>query len=108
MKDFFDLDRTSDSKEKERQSSSLSGDVQGLGMGLPDLRRKTKGQQKISKESHVSEALDKLREQTWETVKGLDSVTGPKHGADDFESDQMVEDWVKQFEEQSQVFCFNS
>ncbi|GFS42249.1 peroxin 19-2 [Actinidia rufa] len=94
--------RTSDSKEKEQQSSSLSGDAQGLGMGLPDLRRKTKGQQKISKESHVSEALDKLREQTWETVKGLDSVTGPKPGADDFESDQMVEDWVKQFEEQSQ------
>ncbi|PSS04050.1 Peroxisome biogenesis protein like [Actinidia chinensis var. chinensis] len=84
--------RTSDSKEKEQQSSSLSGDVQGLGMGLPDLRRKTKGQQKISKESHVSEALDKLREH----------VTGPKPGADDFESDQMVEDWVKQFEEQSQ------
>ena len=108
MKEFLilTLDRTSDSKEKEQKSSSLSGDVQGL--GLPDLRRKTKGQQKISKESHVSEALDKLREQTWETVKGLDSVTGPKPGADDFESDQMVEDWVKQFEEQSQVFCFNS
>lgn len=73
--------------------------VQGLGMGLPDLRSKKKGKQKVSKESHVSEALDKLREQTREAVKGLESVSGPKPGSDDFGKDATMEDWVKQFEE---------
>jgi len=82
--------------------------VQGLGMGLPDLRSKKKGKQKVSKESHVSEALDKLREQTRETVKGLESVSGAKPGGgDDLGNDAMMEDWVKQFEELagSQVMC---
>lgn len=81
---------------------ALPSGVQGLGMGLPDLRSKKKGKQKVSKESHVSEALDKLREQTREAVKGLESVTGPKPGGDD-----LMEDWVKQFEEMagSQVHC---
>lgn len=80
----------------------LPSGVQGLGMGLPDLRSKKKGKQKVSKESHVSEALDKLREQTREAVKGLESVSGPKPG-----EDALMEDWVKQFEEMagSQVHC---
>lgn len=85
----------------------LPSGVQGLGMGLPDLRSKKKGKQKVSKESHVSEALDKLREQTREAVKGLESVSGPKPGVDDFGKDALMEDWVKQFEEMagSQVHC---
>ncbi|KAJ0736420.1 putative pex19 protein [Helianthus annuus] len=62
----------------------------GLGLGLPVLRSKKEGKQK---ESHVSETLNKLREQTRETVKGLESIAG---GGDD---DAMLEDWVKQFEE---------
>ncbi|KAG6596860.1 Peroxisome biogenesis protein 19-1, partial [Cucurbita argyrosperma subsp. sororia] len=78
---------------------ALPSGVQGLGMGLPDLRSMKKGKQKVSKESHVSEALDKLREQTREAVKGLESVTGPKAGGDDFGQDALMEDWVKQFAE---------
>lgn len=90
----------------ESRAAPPSG-VQGLGMGLPDLRSKKKGKQKVSKESHVSESLDKLREQTREAVKGLESVTAPKPGGDDFGKDAMMEDWVKQFEEMTgtQVHC---
>ncbi|KAF2313082.1 hypothetical protein GH714_009144 [Hevea brasiliensis] len=86
-------------KESKRQESfpSLPTGVQGLGMGLPDLKSKKKGKQKFTKESHVAEALDQLREQTREAVKGLESVTGPK--PEDFSKDAMMEDWVKQFEE---------
>ena len=77
--------------------------IQGLGMGLalPDLKTKKKGKAKqkltvsASKESHVTEALDKLRDHTREAVKGLDSVTSAK----DLPNDANVEDWVKQFEE---------
>ncbi|CAI9099316.1 OLC1v1036111C1 [Oldenlandia corymbosa var. corymbosa] len=68
-------------------------------MGLPDLRSKKKGKQKVSKESHVTEALDKLREQTREAVKGLESVSGPKAPGENLGNDAMMEDWVKQFEE---------
>ncbi|GFS42594.1 peroxin 19-1 [Actinidia rufa] len=85
--------------EVKSQESSVSNVVQGLGMGLPDLRSKKKGKQKVTKDSHVSEALDKLREQTRETVKGLESMMGLKSGVDDFEKDAMMEDWAKQFEE---------
>lgn len=66
-------------------------------MGLPDLKSKKKGKQKVSKESHATEALDKLREQTREAVKGLESMAKP--GEFDLGKDAMVEDWVKQFEE---------
>ncbi|KAL6952705.1 hypothetical protein U1Q18_019387 [Sarracenia purpurea var. burkii] len=93
--------RNSGSGAKEPQSSSSAGEVQGLGMGLPDLRSKKKGKQKVSKESHVSEALDKLREQTLEAVRGLDSVKAAKTGEDVAGKDAMIEDWVKQFEELS-------
>lgn len=85
----------------------MASGVQGLGMGLPDLRTKKKGKQKAaSKDSHVSEALNKLREQTKEAVKGLESISPPT--ADDLGKDALMEDWVKQFEQLagSQVFLF--
>ena len=98
-----------DGEEQKQESGSLPSGVQGLGMRLPDLKSKKKGKQKVSRESHVTEALDKLREQTRETVKGLESMSKP--GGDDFGKDAMMEDWVKQFEEfsGSQVYllkCF--
>ncbi|XP_073047867.1 peroxisome biogenesis protein 19-2-like isoform X1 [Primulina eburnea] len=113
LDDFQNLNLTSYAQSsvnvggnKQDSSSSLSGaNVQGLGLGLglPDLKIKKKGKQKApsKQESHVTEALDKLREQTREAVKGLESVTGPKQqvGADNLGSDAMLEDWVKQFEE---------
>lgn len=67
-------------------------------MGLPDLRSK-KGKQKVSKDAHVSEALDKLTEQTVEAVKGLEFVSGSKPGEDDLSKDPVVDDWLKQFED---------
>ncbi|KAK3039482.1 hypothetical protein RJ639_028064 [Escallonia herrerae] len=91
--------RSGDNGGKKPESSSMPGGIQGLGMGLPDLRSKKKGKQKMSKESHVSEALDKLREQTREAVKGLESVTGAKPCGESLGNDPMMEDWVKQFEE---------
>lgn len=81
----------------KKETESLPSGVQGLGMGLPDMRSKKKGKQKIAKEDHVTEALDKLREQTRETVKGLESLSSKQQptGSDD----AMVEDWIKQFED---------
>ncbi|ESW27652.1 hypothetical protein PHAVU_003G220600 [Phaseolus vulgaris] len=81
----------------KNESPSLPSGVQGLGMGLPDLRTKKKGKQKASKDIHVAEALNKLREQTKEAVKGLESMTPP--AADDLGKDALMEDWVKQFEQ---------
>ncbi|XP_065864190.1 peroxisome biogenesis protein 19-2-like [Euphorbia lathyris] len=89
-------DGIKDSKHED-SSPSLPTRIQCLGMGLPDLKSKKKGKQKVSNGSHAAEALDKLREQTREAVKGLESVTGPK--PDDLNKDAMMEDWVKQFEE---------
>lgn len=91
----------------KREPPSLPGGVQGLGMGLPDLRTKKKGKQKVSGGSHVTEALDKLREQTREAVRGLETMNA-QPGGDDFTKDPMMEDWVKQFEELAggQVLCF--
>lgn len=88
----------------------MTAGVQGLGMGLPDLKSKKKGKQKVEKESHVSEALDKLREQTREAVKGLEAVTGSAPVGEGLGNDAMMEDWVKQFEELagSQVFLCSS
>ncbi|XP_057976711.1 peroxisome biogenesis protein 19-1-like [Malania oleifera] len=102
LDDFQNLELTSSAQRAEdvtEKKPSMPCEVQGLGMGLPDLRSKKKGKQKVSKESHVSEALDKLREQTRETVRGLESMTGAKAGEDDFGNDAILEDWVKQFEE---------
>lgn len=85
----------------KEESPSLPSGVQGLGMGLPDLRTKKKGKQKVSKDTtHASEALNKLREQTKEAVKGLEFIPPPGVGVgDDFGKDAMMEDWVKQFED---------
>ncbi|KAJ0778807.1 putative pex19 protein [Helianthus annuus] len=100
-----DLDQLLDSALDDFQTLNLASSAQrddgvkkaegsclpkGLGLGLPVLRSKKEGKQK---ELHVSETLNKLREQTRETVKGLESIAG---GGDD---DAMLEDWVKQFEE---------
>ncbi|ESQ41748.1 hypothetical protein EUTSA_v10014511mg [Eutrema salsugineum] len=104
LDDFKDLNLTqrSGGGKKEdggkKETESLPSGVQGLGMGLPDMRSKKKGKQKVAKEDHVAEALDKLREQTRETVKGLESLSSKQHqppGSDD----AMVEDWIKQFED---------
>ncbi|KAJ4840825.1 hypothetical protein Tsubulata_025608 [Turnera subulata] len=60
-------------------------------MGLPDLKAKRKGKQKLAaKDSHA--------EQTREAVKGLESVSGGPT-REDLVNDAMMEDWVKQFEE---------
>ncbi|XP_057467071.1 peroxisome biogenesis protein 19-1-like [Actinidia eriantha] len=104
LDDFQNLNLSSSAQrsgesEVMSQESYVPNVVQGLGMGLPDLRSKKNGKQKVTKDSHVSETLDKLREQTRETVKGLESMTGLKPGVDDFEKDAMMEDWAKQFEE---------
>lgn len=95
----MDLCRNGGVKKEEgdkKETESLPSGVQGLGMGLPDMRSKKKGKKKIAKEDHVTEALDKLREQTRETVKGLESLSSKQQptGSDD----AMVEDWIKQFE----------
>ncbi|KAL2321571.1 hypothetical protein Fmac_025950 [Flemingia macrophylla] len=86
-----------DASAKKKERPSLPLGVQGLGMGLPDLGTKKKGKQKASKDSHVSEALNKLRDQTREAVKGLESIAPPS--VDDFGKDALMEDWVKQFEQ---------
>lgn len=83
---------------KEEMESLPSG-VQGLGMGLPDMRTKKKGKNKVAKEDHVAEALDKLREQTRETVKGLESLSSKQLLPPGSSDDAMVEDWIKQFED---------
>lgn len=104
--DYRGVDNTGDKNEESKQEgyALTSGNVQGLGMGLPDLKIKKKGKQKVSppkQESHITEALDQLREQTREAVKGLESVSGPRPpmAGDGFGGDAMMEDWVKQFEE---------
>lgn len=83
---------------KEEMESLPSG-VQGLGMGLPDMRTKKKGKNKVAKEDHVAEALDKLREQTRETVKGFESLSSKQLLPPGSSDDAMVEDWIKQFED---------
>ncbi|XP_055821296.1 peroxisome biogenesis protein 19-1-like [Solanum dulcamara] len=109
LDDFQSLNFTSGSQrsgdgEEKKDSSFMPGEVQGLGMMLPDRNAKKKGKQKASgesKDSHVAEALDKLREQTREAVKGLESVAGPRPGVENMGNDAMMEEWVKQFEELS-------
>lgn len=92
--------RTGEQIANKKEAPSLPSGVQGLGLGLPDLKSKKKGKQKISKDAHVSEALNKLREQTKEAVKGLEFITPPgAGGADELGKDAMMDDWVKQFEE---------
>ncbi|KAI9111006.1 hypothetical protein K1719_017881 [Acacia pycnantha] len=81
-------------ENKEDYPPPLPSGVQGLGMGLPDLRSKKKGKQKVSKDAHVSEALDKLKQQTVEAVKGIESVSN------DAGDNDIVDEWLKQFEGQ--------
>ncbi|KAJ4955906.1 hypothetical protein NE237_012689 [Protea cynaroides] len=102
LDDFQNLNLNSSVQRSESgvEKPALPSEVQGLGAGLPDLRSKKKGKQKVSKESHVSEALEKLREQTREAVLELESATA-KTGVDDLGKDKMMEDFVKQFEELS-------
>ncbi|KAD5316755.1 hypothetical protein E3N88_16701 [Mikania micrantha] len=97
-----DVDQLLDSALDDFQTPNLVSSAQrvkkvclpkGLGLGLPDLRCKKEGKQK---ESHVSETLNKLREQTRETIMGLESITCDGFGYDD---DAMMEDWVNKFEE---------
>lgn len=73
--------------------------VQGLGLGLPDLKSKKKGKQKAVKDSHVSEALEKLTQQTREVVRGLELTTAAATAQDDLGKEEMMEDFVKQFED---------
>lgn len=91
------------SKDGEEKRNCMPSEVQGLGMGLPDLRKKMGKQKKDSKamkDSHASEALDKLTEHTMEAVKGLESMNGLQLPGDpNFGNDAMMEEWVKQFEE---------
>ncbi|KAF8045261.1 hypothetical protein N665_5317s0002 [Sinapis alba] len=103
LDDFKDLNlaqrEDEEGNEKKKiEPSPLPSGVQGLGMGLPDMRIKNKGKQKVSKEDHVAEALDKLREQTRETVKGLESISSKQQPASGGDDDAMVEDFLKQFE----------
>ncbi|XP_010258938.1 PREDICTED: peroxisome biogenesis protein 19-1-like isoform X2 [Nelumbo nucifera] len=103
LDDFQNLNLSSsaqsvDGGEKKEDKPPLPSGVQGLGIGLPDLRSKKKGKQKVSKESHASEALEKLREQTREVVRELESTTA-KAGGDDLGKEKMIEDFVKQFED---------
>ncbi|GMH29842.1 hypothetical protein Nepgr_031685 [Nepenthes gracilis] len=108
LDDFTNLNlapaqRREDKSDDDEDSISLPTDVQGLGLGLPDLKAKKKRKQKVSKESHVSETLDKLRQQTREAVKGLESMSAGSKSADegggDLNKDALVDDWIKQFEE---------
>ncbi|GAB4834991.1 hypothetical protein Ancab_033258 [Ancistrocladus abbreviatus] len=97
-----DLDEVLDNKSSDdkNEKPSLRANVRGLGLGLPDLKANKKGKHKVSKESHLSETLDKLRQQTRGAVEGLESMTfGPKVGEAAASGDALLEDWVKQFEE---------
>ncbi|KAK9120626.1 hypothetical protein Syun_018243 [Stephania yunnanensis] len=75
----------------------------GIGGGLPDLRSKGKGKGKgkVGKENHAGEALEKLREQTREAVRGLETATATATAAASggLEMDESIDEWVKQFQE---------
>ncbi|XP_068650188.1 peroxisome biogenesis protein 19-1-like [Aristolochia californica] len=84
--------------EKTSSSSLVSASqVQGLGLGLPDLKSKKKGKQKTVEDSHVTEALDKLTQQTREAVKRFESAVPPMSQADLLKDG--MEDFVKQFQD---------
>ena len=91
--------RNEDKSEDKEEKPSLPTNVQGLGLGLPDLKAKKKGKQKAPKESHVAETLDKLRQQTREAVKNFESMGAAAAAPEDLSKDAMLEEWVKQFEE---------
>lgn len=107
LDDFESLNLTTsnegndDKSQDKEEKPSLPTNVQGLGLGLPDLKAKKKGKQKApkDKESHVAETLDKLRQQTREAVKNFESMAGTAAAPEDLSKDAMMEEWVKQFEE---------
>ncbi|KAL2928545.1 Peroxisome biogenesis protein 19-1 [Bienertia sinuspersici] len=106
LDDFQNLNVSSQRQEEEdkkEEKCCLPTNVQGLGLGLPDLKSKRKGKQKIPdskpQDSHVSETLDKLRQQTREAVKNLESISNTPKASEDLSKDAMMEEWVKQFEE---------
>jgi len=75
--------------------------VQGLGVGLPSPPSKRRGKQKIgtsskpmSTDAHVAETLEKLAQQTRQTLQGLDSAA-----QEDPAGEKLVENLFKQFEE---------
>lgn len=87
----------SNSVEERQEKHS----VQGLGIGLPSPPIKRKGKQKIgtsskpmSTDAHVAETLEKLAQQTRQTLQGLDSVA-----QEDATGEKLVENLFKQFEE---------
>ncbi|XP_039141725.1 peroxisome biogenesis protein 19-2-like [Dioscorea cayenensis subsp. rotundata] len=94
-----------------RSNASSSTPVQGLGLGLPDLKAKKKVKQRAAAatmktgSSHASEALEKLTQQTREAVRGLESATASAGtrgtDADGLQEDEtaMVEEFIKKFEE---------
>ncbi|KAK9927568.1 hypothetical protein M0R45_024749 [Rubus argutus] len=57
------LERSKEAVETKREPPSLPSGVQGLGVGLPDLRTMKKGKRNVSGGSHVTEALDKQFEE---------------------------------------------
>lgn len=95
-------------------ASSSTATVQGLGMGLPGLKAKKKGKERVAgsvnnASSRASEALEKLTQQTREAVRGLESATaasgtGGAGGVGGLGKDEegMVEEFVKQFEQLSE------
>lgn len=106
LDDFQTLNLASSSSQRDGggnkfEASALPSGVKGLGMGLPDLRSKNKGKQKMTpKASHISETIDKLKEQTRETFKGLEALESNKPpNLEGMGDDKMMENLVKQFEE---------
>ncbi|ERN00713.1 hypothetical protein AMTR_s00106p00092120 [Amborella trichopoda] len=109
LDDFEKLDlgcgkRTDECKNgslKDVENKQEGPSVQGLGLGLPTLRPKKKGKQKVLSggstgvDSCISEALDKLTQQTKETIKGLES------SAPEDPTEQMMENFAKEFAELS-------
>ncbi|KAJ6823317.1 peroxisome biogenesis protein 19-1-like [Iris pallida] len=120
LDDFSALDLSSSAAAAAAAASSLSpAKGLGLGSGLPALgEKKRKGNQQQKRGvpptgsmGAASEALEELRRQTRETVRGFESAASafpspPKSG----EAEGMVEDFVKQFEHRLPghgIYCRN-
>ncbi|KAJ0775389.1 putative pex19 protein [Helianthus annuus] len=61
LDDFQTLNLASSSQrdggENKEEASSLPSGVQGLGLGLPDLRSKNKGKKRLHQRSHMQQRL---------------------------------------------------
>lgn len=94
-------------KTVAEENLSTTCSVQGLGAGLPNPPTRKKGKQKIGSSSsfsvpkstpedaHVAETLEKLAQQTRQTLQGLQSSATDEGAA----GENMVEDLFKHFEE---------